>query len=45
MPDKEVDATWIVFDYYKHEINPKGGDVIYINGDEYDKLLYKHRTR
>ena len=45
MPDKEVDATWIVFDYYKHEINPKGGDVIYINGDEYDNLLYKHRTR
>lgn len=45
MPEKEVDATWIVFGYYKHEIHPKGGNTIYINGDEYDTLREKQRTR
>ena len=45
MPEKEVDATWIVFGYYKHEINPKGGNVIYINEDEYDALRHKQKSR
>ena len=45
MPEKEVDANWIVFGTFKHEIHPKGGNVIYINGDEYDALRHKQRTR
>ena len=45
MPKKEMDATWIVFGKYKNEIKPKGGNVIYINGDEYDALLGRQKTR
>ena len=37
-PDEYCDAIWVVVGYYKHEINPPGGKVIYITGEEYEKL-------
>ena len=36
MPDMPLDAIWIVFGGI--QINPKGGKVIYITGDDLRKL-------
>lgn len=36
MPDKEIDAIWVV--YGTNKINPKGGRVIYINEEELKNL-------
>ncbi|MBP3635926.1 MAG: hypothetical protein J6J17_05730 [Bacilli bacterium] len=36
MPDKAIDAIWIVFGNRK--INPKGGKVIYINEDDLNRV-------
>ena len=45
MPEKEVNANWIVFGDFKYEIHPKGGNVIYINGEEYESLKRKRKTK
>lgn len=41
MPDKEVDAIWIVYGIDK--IKPKGGRVIYINAKELKNLKINSR--
>jgi len=45
MPDKEIDAIWIVFGNYHREIHPKGGKVIYITGEDYKKLCERSKAR
>jgi len=37
-PKEYCDAIWVVVGLYKHEINPPGGTVIYITGEEYERL-------
>ncbi len=39
MPEKSIDAIWIVFGGRK--INPKGGKVIYISDEQFKRLCFK----
>ena len=37
-PEQYCDAIWVVVGYHQHKINPPGGKVIYITGEEYERL-------
>ena len=47
MPNKYCDAIWVVVGYHPPRINPPGGKVIYIQGEQYDRLreerIVRHR--
>ena len=44
-PSKYCDAIWVVVGDYKHEINPPGGRVIYITGEDYRRLCESRKTK
>lgn len=44
-PKESCDAIWIVVGYDKHPINPPGGKVIYITGEDYMNLNSSTKSR
>ena len=45
MPDKYCDAIWVVVGDYVPKINPPGGKVIYITGEDYKALKEKNKSK
>ena len=44
MPKDECDALWVVVGYHPPKINPPGGKVITISGEEYDQLSRRRES-